>query len=98
METGMLFKVSKLVLVEVKLKAYYALIYSKLIYETLSWGKSSYGNKVTMERIIKRKWRLISYEKLDLCKNLLKFESISSYFIGEKFYETILSPIYAKEN
>ena len=35
---------------EVKLKAYYALIYPKLIYGILSWGKSSHGNKVMMEK------------------------------------------------
>ena len=37
MDSGILNKVSKLIPVEVKLNAYYALIYSKLIYGLLSW-------------------------------------------------------------
>ena len=46
MATGMLNKVSKMVPVEVKLKAYYALINSKLVYGILSWGMSSNRNTV----------------------------------------------------
>ena len=85
MATGMLYRVSKMIPVEVKLRAYYALLYTKLINGILSWGKRSYGNKVTLDMIIKRVWRAISYEKLDSCKCLLKFESMYSYFIGMKF-------------
>ena len=59
MATRMLKRISKMVSVEVMLKAYYALIYSKLIHGILCWGKSSYGNKVTLVRIIKRAWRVI---------------------------------------
>ena len=43
----MLNNVLKMVLVEIKLKAYYALLQSKLIYDILSRGMSSHGNKVT---------------------------------------------------
>ena len=39
MGTWLLNRVSNIVSVEVKLKAYKALIYSKLIYGILSWGK-----------------------------------------------------------
>ena len=87
MATGMLNRVSNIVPVEVKLKAYYAVIYSRLIHGILSWGKGSYGNKVTLKRIIKRAWSVISYENLDICKSLLNFESMFSYFIGVKFYK-----------
>ena len=73
--------------VEVKSKAYDAFIYSSLIYGILSWGKSSYGNKVTLERIIKRAWRVILYGSLYICKSLLNYESMFSYFIGVKFYK-----------
>ena len=57
----MVNSVSKMAPVEVKLKAYYVLIYSKLIHDILSWGKSSYRNTVTLERIIKCAWRVIPY-------------------------------------
>ena len=82
MATGMLHRVSKIVPVEVKLKAYYGLIYSKLIYGILSWGKGSDRNKVTLERIIIRAWLVFSYANLDVCKSTLNFESMFSYFIG----------------
>ena len=49
----------------------------------------SQGNKVMLERIIKRGWRLISYENLDLCKSLHNFESMLCYLIGVKFYKII---------
>ena len=87
MASGMLNRVSKLIPAEVKLKAYYALIYSKLIYGILSWGKSSHGNKVMMEKTIKRAWKVVSYENLDICRGLLNFDSIFSYFVGIKFYK-----------
>ena len=59
MATGMLNRVSIMVPLEVKFKAYYALNYSRLICGILSWVKSSYGNKATLERIFKRAWRVI---------------------------------------
>ena len=62
------------------------MIYSKLVYGILSKSKNSHGNKVTLERIIKRAWRVISYGNLDICKSLLNFESMFSYFIEVKFY------------
>ena len=76
--TRMVNSVSKMVTVEVKLKAYYALIYSKLIYSILSWGKNSNENKDTMEWIIKSAWMAISHENLDISKGLLNFESMFS--------------------
>ena len=82
MATGMLNMVSNMVSVEVKLKSYYSLIYSKLIYVILSWGKSFHGNKVTLERIIKHAWRVIPYINSDMCKSLLNFEYMFKYFIG----------------
>ena len=50
-------------------------------------GKISHGNKVTLERNIKRAWRIISYRNLDIRESLLNFESMFSYFIGAKFYK-----------
>ena len=48
---------------------------------------SSHGNKVTLERIFKRAWRVISYRNLDICKSLHNFESLFSYYIWVKFYK-----------
>ena len=55
----MLNRVSRLVPIEVKVKAYYALIYSKVIYAILSWGKSCLENEVMLETVVKRLWRVI---------------------------------------
>ena len=89
MASGMLNRISKLLPPEIKLKAYYALIYSKLIYGISSWGKSSIHNKVIMEKTIKRAWKVVSYENRDICKGLLNFESMFSYFVGVKFYKIL---------
>ena len=80
MASGMLNRVSKLIPAEVKLKAYFDLIYSK--YGILSWGKSFHGHKVMMEKTFKRAWKVVSYENLDICRGFLKFDSIFSYFLG----------------
>ena len=39
-------------------------------------GKSSHGNKVTLERVI-------SHMNVDMCKCLLNFESMFRYFMGD---------------
>ena len=44
MATGMLNRISSLVPIEVKLKAYYALVDSKLMHSIISLGKISHGN------------------------------------------------------
>ena len=83
---------------EVKLKEYYALI--QLINGILSRGKSSQGNKVMMEKTIKRGWRVVSQQNLGICQGLLNFDSIFGYFVGIKFYKIKklnCSP-FAKEN
>ena len=54
-----------------------------------TYGKSSQDNDVTLEKIIKRAWRVISYGNLVICKRILNFESMFSYFIGVKFYKII---------
>ena len=69
----MLNRVSKLEPVEVKLIAYFALIYSRLVYSFISWGKRTQGIKVQWIR------------EFDICKNLPKLESFFSYFIRVKF-------------
>ena len=78
MASEILNRVSKLIPAEVMLKAYYALIYSKLIHGILSWGKSSNGNKVMMEKTIKSAWKVVSYDNLDICKGLFNFDSVIS--------------------
>ena len=85
--SGLLNRVSKFKPAEVQFEAYYALIYSKLIYGLLFWGKSSHGNKGMMEKTIKRAWKVASYENLDICQGLLNFDSIFSSFVGIKFYK-----------
>ena len=58
---------------EVKLKFYYAFIYSKLIYGILFCRKSSLGNKVTLEKIIRRAWKVLSYGNLDTYNSFPNF-------------------------
>ena len=50
-------------------------------------GQEHPGNKVALERIIKRVWRVISYGKLDTCKSISYFESSFFYFIEAKLYK-----------
>ena len=45
MSTGLLYRVSTLVPLKVKLHAYYALIYSRISYAITVWGKSPIGNR-----------------------------------------------------
>ena len=49
-------------------------------------GKTSQGNEVLLEKIIKRVLGINSLETLKIWKTLLSFEPMLGYFIRSKFY------------
>ena len=81
--TGVLRRVSNLVPVDVRLKIYYALIYSRMTYAITVWGRSSIGNRNLCNSAVKRVWKIIFYNCVRQGANnleLLTYDSMLEYF------------------
>ena len=92
MSTGLLYRVSTLVPLKVKLNAYYALIYSRISYAITVWGKSSIGNRNLCVNALKRVLKVIFYNIDDYIRannKLLDYDSIFDYFTCLKLYKIL---------
>jgi len=83
--SGMLNRLSSVLPVSVRMKIYFALIYSKVNYGIISWGKSNLVSIGRLSRAIERAKRILRCSA-DSRKKLLNLNSIYVYSVCDKMY------------
>jgi len=89
---GMINRISNIVPPIAKKKIYFSLVYSRVSYGILAWGRSSLFNTGRMERHLKRARRAVAYPYNDvncLIHTFLNFDSIYKYFSCLKLFKVI---------
>jgi len=87
---GMINRISSFVPPSAKKKIYYSLVYPRVCYGIVAWGRSGIGNESRMEKVLKRARRAVMYPNNDLdyqSHSFLNFDSIYKYFCSIKFYK-----------
>jgi len=91
---GIINKISSMVPPASKKLLYYALIYSKVSYGILAWGRSSLSNTNRVGKLLDRAKRIVSYSPNGLvgsCGDMLNFESMYHYFSCIKMFKIVKS-------
>jgi len=87
---GMLRRVSDLVPPRVKKNIYYSLVYSKISYGVVAWGRSGLCNAARMDRLLHRARKCVAYGAgYGFTSDMLNFNSIFKYFVGLKLYKVV---------
>jgi len=89
---GMINRLGYLAPSIVKMKVYYSLVYSRVSYGVVAWGRGSIGSSNILERLLRRAKKVIEFPRdlgSDCTANLLKFESIFRYFTAVKLYKVV---------
>jgi len=89
---GMLNRISSVVPPRAKKYIYYSLIYSKVSYGIVAWGKGSMTGTGLVHRLLRRAHKIVEYPSIvgrHVTKNLFTFESIFSYFTALKLYKVV---------
>jgi len=83
--TGILNRLSPLLPVGSRLKVYFALIYSRINYGVIAWGKCNLTSISQLGRVVARSWRSLRSSSVVRSK-LLNFNSIYAYAISDKLF------------
>jgi len=88
---GMINRIADLIPPRVKKALYYSLVYSRVSYGIVVWGRSSVGNATIMDRLLRRAHRCISHPR---CAQLnmglfFNFDSVYRYFTAIKLYKVV---------
>jgi len=87
---GMLNRISGLVPPKAKLNIYYSLIYSRVSYGIVAWGRSGVGNSNHIERLLRKARNVVMYPvRKNPLENFLSFQSIYKYFTCVKLYKVV---------
>jgi len=87
---GMMNRISELVPPAAKIKIYYSLIYSRVSYGIVAWGKSRVGNAVHIERLLRKARNIVSFQARHIQSfKFLNFQSIYKYFTCVKLYNVV---------
>jgi len=89
---GVMNRISIFVPPRVMKSIYYSLVFSKINYGVIAWGRSRLGNISIMEKILKRARRCVSRSAnsaWDVTASFLNFRSIFEYFTAIKFYRSV---------
>lgn len=73
----------------VRLNIFYALIYSKVSYGILAFGRSNVSNVNRLGSVIERSWRAIRSYDCNNIDNFLSYDSIYQYNAAIKLYKTL---------
>jgi len=87
---GMLNRISGLVPPAAKTYIYYSLIYSRVSYGIVAWGRGSVGSARHLERLLSKARKVVTYPSRVNChRKFLNFLSIFKYFTCLKLYKTV---------
>jgi len=89
---GMINRIGSFVPPEAKMKIYFSLIYSRVSYGIVAWGRSSLCNASRLEKLLRRARRTVMYPNYDidlLTNTFLTFDSIYEYFCCIKLFKVI---------
>ena len=91
--TGIIRRVSNLIPPNVKLKIYYALIYSRITYAITIWGRSLAISKNLCHNALRRAWNVVFFgtnARTPPEKRVMSFDSIFEYCTAVKLYKILL--------
>jgi len=87
---GMLNRISNITPPRVKKILYYSLIYSRVSYGIVAWGRGTVCSANRVERLLRRARSIVSYPRqLSIELNLLNFNSMYNYFAAIKIYKVV---------
>jgi len=89
---GMMNRVGEFLPSRVKYNMYYSLVYSRVTYGILSWGRSNLGNVARMERLLRKAHRWIKFPNVGndrISKPLLNFKNVYDYFVAMKMFKIL---------
>jgi len=89
---GMVNRIASLIPSSVKLSIYYSLIFSRVSYAVVSWGRGNVTNSEKIERILSRARRLVGCNCVQdrvHVKGILSYDSIFRYFTAVKLFQIV---------
>jgi len=87
---GILNRISGLIPPTAKMNIYYSLIYSRISYGIVAWGKSSVGNARHIERLLHKARKIVLFPgRQNRCSKFLNFQSVYTYFTCVKLYRVV---------
>jgi len=89
---GLLNRSSGYLPIHVKAKIYYALIFSRISYGVIAWGRGTICCSNALDRLVCKAHKIVNYAHPSSNQtpvNLLKFNSIYKYFLACKFFRVV---------
>jgi len=86
--TGMLNRVSFLIPVNVRLKIYYAMIYSRVSYGVITWGRCNLTSIARLSKTLTRAKKSLQCNR-EIGSGLLTFDSIYRFFSAVKMFKVV---------
>jgi len=89
---GMINRMSTIAPPRIKKTLYYSLVYSRVSYGIVAWGRGSVCSAARLERLLRKVRAIVAYPRPPMSNitcNLLNFDSIYNYFTAMKMYKVI---------